>query len=143
VDAIGDIAYMWLEEDLEITASAFGIEVQAVFKDVLALFVSDTARLHKPEPDYAEAAGQLLDWIVEDLDSLARSFDLDFTNVFEDALRIIAADTELFGGAAAQADARADPWGALGAILGLGPKPETQPPEEKPALDESPAAANL
>lgn len=94
-DGIQELVTAWLMEDLDVTASVCQASPEDVFEDALALLASDTPQLHKSEAGYSDSINQLLGWMLDDIGSFARSFDLVPADVFGDALKLIVSDTSL------------------------------------------------
>lgn len=94
-DGIHELVVGWLMEDLDVTASVCQASPEEVFEDVLSAMVSDAPQFHSSETSYADAVEQLLGWMLDDIGSIARSFDLDPADVFGDALKLIVSDTPL------------------------------------------------
>lgn len=91
-DQMDDLVFEWILEDLAIVAYIWEVEPDKVLADVLALIGSDTAALHLPAFDYAEAIRELLDWIAIDAEGIAKAFGLNPADVFVDAVRSIISD---------------------------------------------------
>lgn len=94
-DIVNDLVSGWLSEDLEVMASECQVDPLNLFKDIVTRLVSGTSRLQEADPDYAETVNLLLDWWLEDIGSVARSFDFEPLDVLAEALRVIVEDTAL------------------------------------------------
>jgi len=110
-DTVNELVLSWLVEDLEITAGTCHADPNDVFEDLLALIVSKTPVLHRPEADYAGAVRQLTEWFLEDVESVARSFELDPPDVLVDAFKLAVSETPL-------ADRMIEVKAELGAVFG-------------------------
>lgn len=94
-EGIGELVRMWLLEDLDAAAEVHHVDPRDLFEDVLILAVSEAQALHWEGADYADGVRQLLDWFLEDIGSVARAFNLDPADAFEDFMRVIISDTPL------------------------------------------------
>lgn len=94
-DEVNELVLTWLMEDLDVTSETCRADPVDVFEDLLALIASETPILHRPDSDYAGAVRQLMDWFLEDVYSVACSFDLDPLLVLDDAINLIVSETSL------------------------------------------------
>lgn len=92
-EAISEIVLDFWLEDLEATASACQASPCDVFADVFALLLSEAPQLHSGDPGYPGAIKQTMEWMTEDIECVARAFDLDPLDVLEDAMKVVASDT--------------------------------------------------
>ena len=94
-DTVNELVLSWLVEDLDITAETCHADPIDVFEDLLTLIISEKPVLHRPDTDYADAVRQLMDWFLEDVGSVACSFELDPADVLVDAFKLIISETDL------------------------------------------------
>ncbi len=82
-------------EDLESYATICGVARSALLRDVLESILLDAPSARDRDDEYLQCIAAIRDWLLEDVDAVARSFGVRFSLVLVDVLRVIIQDTTL------------------------------------------------
>jgi hypothetical protein len=97
IEAVDNILPM-LRDDLSCYAEVCKVPRLALLDDVMKLILLDAPFLSKGDDDYLQCVTNVRDWLLEDVDAIARSFDVRFSVVLVDMLKVIIDDTPLADG---------------------------------------------
>jgi hypothetical protein len=82
-------------EDLDSYANVCGVDRSVLLKDVMESILLDSPRIALADEDYLQCIGAIRGWLLEDIDAVARAFEVRFWVVLIDVLRVIIEDTPL------------------------------------------------